>query len=116
MRNKCFWIFILFFLIFHTFAFAITPTDEWDEEGRMNGRWVINCVNNGRGGWRGEGAVGNYITGVLDVLSIYDPDFMSRTYKNNTREDILDELVLYYKNNPKKRHRKVIEVIMSGCK
>ena len=57
-----------------------------------------------------------YTYGCLDTLFYLNPGQMAILYPKGTRRDMTEQLKAYYKENPDKRFRPIIEVLMTGCK
>ena len=57
-----------------------------------------------------------YAYGCIDTLFYLNPGQMALIYPKGTRRDITAQLKDYYKNNPDKRARPIIEVLMTGCR
>lgn len=57
-----------------------------------------------------------YTYGCLDTLFYLNPGQMAILYPKGTRRDMTEQVKAYYRDNPDKRSRPIIEVIMTGCK
>ena len=57
-----------------------------------------------------------YTYGCIDTLFYLNPGQMAILYPKGTRKDMTDRLKAYYRDNPDKRARPIIEVLMTGCK
>lgn len=56
-----------------------------------------------------------YLLGVLNALEYINLDHIRAIYPNATTAEIMDAIKLYYKQNPLKKDRPIVEVILSGC-
>lgn len=56
-----------------------------------------------------------YTYGCMDALFCVHNEAMCAMYPHTTKKDILDAVKLYYKNNPEKRDRPVLQVLMANC-
>lgn len=63
-----------------------------------------------------EAYKGAYVTGVIDSAYYLAPEVMEKHYTSLGPEDIKTKVMEYYRNNPDKRNRTVVEVVLSGCK
>ena len=79
-------------------------------EMMYNGR--VFYINNENIEKHGE----QYTYGCIDTLFYLNPGQMAILYPKGTRKDMTDQLKVYYKNNPDKRSRPIIEVLMTGCR
>ena len=95
-------------------CFVCAQTDEEIAKAftdSMYNGWVFH-INNGNIEKYGE----QYAYGCIDTLFYLNPGQMAMLYTKGTRKDIADQLKMYYKNNPDKRFRPIIEVLMTGCR
>ena len=63
--------------------------------------------------------VDTYIGGVIDGVNYMNSEAFNKAYPdvdNISREDLINRIVSYYKNNPAKKSRPIAEVVASGCK
>ena len=55
--------------------------------------------------------------GIIDALSYTNHEEFIALYPNiHSSQDIIDAVMLYYLQNPSKKGRPIIEVVLSGCK
>lgn len=57
-----------------------------------------------------------YAYGCIDTLFYLNPGQMALLYPKGTRKEMAEQLKAYYKNNPDKRSRPIIEALMAGCR
>ena len=84
-----------------------------------NGRFVMKAIERGDDFMNPTyGALVGYCGGLGDAFGVMGlTDKLEELYgKGATRGEILEAIILYYKNNPTKRNRQIIEVYLSGAK
>ena len=57
-----------------------------------------------------------YLAGVIDTITRFKPDAIKEHYSGYSIGGIYDKLTKYYYNNPDKRNRTIVDVLMTGCK
>ena len=109
---------ILFFTVPGLSAEEIDPAlldglvkQDWFTSGFPNGKWVMDGVYDDD-----EESRIYYMAGVLDHIEYAQPDLVERIYRGRDRGDMVKAVKEYFRDNPEKRERSVIEVILSGCK
>lgn len=111
---KTFVLIILIIVFMTTAPFTYAQTEEEIAsaftEMMYNGR--VFHINNENIKKYGE----QYTYGCIDTLFYLNPGQMALLYPKGTRRDMTEQLKTYYKNNPDKRSRPIIEVLMTGCR
>ena len=93
-------------------AFAVDE-ESWRTDNYLNGRWIADC----QGSKYSKDLVHTYILGVLDAIAKINDGLLIKAYGDKFHTDDIEAAVaLYYQNNPLKRDRTIVEVILSGCK
>ena len=87
----------------------------FDEQGSPNGHFIIAAMVEKKGEEAGDYGAILYISGVLDAMTVYRPNLWPELYPDLSKEEIAEHLKSYYQNNPSQRHRRVVDVILSGC-
>lgn len=77
-----------------------------------NGRYVTEMMKTDIG----KPIIHDYIRGILEAVNSVRPQVIRKYYLNANYNEIIEEVILYFQNNPTKRHRPVVEVVLSGCK
>ena len=57
-----------------------------------------------------------FTMGCVETLLCLEGKRMLKMYPNTTCQEIVDAVVVYYRNNPTKKYRPIVEVLLSGCK
>jgi len=97
---------LIIFVAFSSVGYA----DEYDylkTDGVLNGKALLE---------QPPTTASAYVLGLMDGISSTNPGFWTRVYPNMTNGDIVSAVKKYYKNNPRQRHRSIIDVVLSGAK
>ena len=81
--------------------------------GYLNGRAIIQFMD---GDDNGKYFATQFISGALEGMSAINGSRIREIYSGVRREDVIVAVIGYYRNNPAKRYRPVVDVILSGCK
>lgn len=86
--------------------------DAVDPTGRLNGYGMEIMQQTKLGGF----GMKNYVYGVVDAVYTAEQEFARETYKDMSKDDMVAQLLWYYKNNPDKKSKAVVDVIRDGFK
>ncbi len=111
-------IILLFAVIFSWVAFSYA--EEYDHiytDGYLNG-WTFDYETDDWGGdeWFYENDA--YISGLIDALFWTNYSHMDSLYPESTypkRADMADKLRQFYKDNPSRKDRTLVETFLNGC-
>ncbi len=81
--------------------------------GNKNGNFVDIMLT---GGEQGKKIFSLYIWGVIDTLCDVKDKQIAEIYSHKNTLEITDEVIAYYKNNPSKKDRLIVDVVATGCK
>jgi len=98
---------------FHPKASYEDFIDDMFTHGRANGNYIVGFIEKSKGGLS---KVRTYIYAVLDTLSEVDKEALRKIYPKATFDQVSEQVITYYKENPLKRKRTVVDVVLSGCK
>ena len=88
----------------------------FDEQGSPNGKFIIAAMDEKQGGEGGNYGATLYVSGVMDAMVAFHPNLWPELYPNLTKSEIVELVKSYYQNNPDQRHRRVVDVILSGSR
>jgi hypothetical protein len=57
-----------------------------------------------------------YLYGVIDGLMWTQYDLMESFYPSTKSDDIIPLVYKYYADNPSQKNRRIVEVVLSGCR
>ena len=69
-----------------------------------------------QGGEAGAYGATLYISGVMDALVALRPNLWPELYPDLSKAEIAKLVKAYYLDNPDQRHRRVVDVILSGSR
>jgi|GEM_PF-3167762 hypothetical protein len=88
--------------------------EEIKTKGYLNGRGIMKFMSCGENGMC---YATQFITGALEGMAAINGGVTIKSiYPDCRKADIIKAVIEYYINNPSKRHRPVVDVILSGCK
>jgi hypothetical protein len=88
----------------------------FDKQGSPNGNFIVAAMDQKQGGDAGDYGATLYISGVIDAMSVFHSNLWPELYPNLSKGEIAGLVKSYYLNNPSQRHRRVVDVILSGSK
>jgi hypothetical protein len=100
---------------------AISPAqtapvdDDIKTKGFLNGRAIMQFMS---GDETGKYYATQFIAGVLEGMTATKAgsEMLLELYPGLRRETVIKAVIEYYINNPAKRFRPVVDVVLSGCK
>ena len=92
------------------------PSGFFDKQGAPNGNFIIAAMDKKEGGDAGNYGATLYISGIIDAMVAFRPNLWPELYPNLAKNEITELVKSYYQNNPSQRHRRVVDVILSGSK
>jgi len=92
------------------------PTGFFDSQGSPNGDFIIAALDKEKGGDVGDFGITLYVSGVMDSMTAFRPNLWPELYPNLNKGEIMERVKSYYLNNPDQRHRRVVDVILSGSR
>ena len=91
-------------------------TGFFDSQGSPNGDFLLAALDKEKGGDVGDFGITLYISGVMDSMTAFRPNLWPELYPNLNKGEIVERVKSYYLNNPDQRHRRVVDVILSGSR
>ena len=88
----------------------------FDQQGSPNGDFIIKAMDVKEGGEAGAYGAILYLSGVVDAMTVFNPGLWPELYPELSKNEIAELVKSYYQNNPSQRHRRVVDVILRGCK
>lgn len=91
--------------------------ENWKTKTWFNGHFIIDSIKNGKSSTSYSNAM-YYCFGLIDAMKAIDINSkLPELYGENTNEtEIFEAMCRYYQNNPTERHKRAIEVLLSGAK
>ena len=91
-------------------------TGFFDSQGSPNGDFIVAAMDEKKGGEGGDYGAILYISGVMDAMAAFHPNAWPELYPELTKREIAERVKSYYQDNPSQRHRRVVDVILSGSR
>ncbi|MFA5160493.1 MAG: hypothetical protein WC484_08340 [Candidatus Omnitrophota bacterium] len=91
-------------------------TGFFDSQGSPNGDFIVAAMDEKKGGDMGAYGAILYVSGVMDAMTAFHPNLWPELYPKLSKGEIAERVKSYYLNNPDQRHRRVVDVILSGSR
>ncbi|MFA5167190.1 MAG: hypothetical protein WC530_01520 [Candidatus Omnitrophota bacterium] len=91
-------------------------TGFFDSQGSPNGDFILAALDKEKGGDVGDFGITLYVSGVVDAMTAFHPNLWPELYPKLSKGEIAQRVKSYYENNPSQRHRRVVDVILSGSR
>ena len=88
----------------------------FDSQGSPNGEYIMKAMDEKEGGEAGAYGAILYVSGVMDAMTVFKPSLWPELYPELTKQEIAERVKAYYQENPSQRHRRVVDVILSGSR
>lgn len=92
------------------------PSGLFDQQGSPNGEYIMKAMDEKEGGLAGAYGAILYVSGVVDAMTVFRPNLWPELYPELTKQEIAERVKSYYQENPSQRHRRVVDVLLSGSK
>ncbi|OGW82069.1 MAG: hypothetical protein A3G33_04800 [Omnitrophica bacterium RIFCSPLOWO2_12_FULL_44_17] len=115
--RKVFLIVMVFLAGFVAVNFAADETKPSSpEQVKSQALWVAQVLSSKNSTSEERALALTYVDHVMGSIEGYRPDLFKKLYPNQSRLDIIQNVISFYQNNPLERHRKVADVLLNGAK